>query len=149
MINRHYIYDKNIIKSLDLYNKLDVKSEIKHYKLQSFSTFKALSLEDINNLRIMLYNSIKIDYNWLESILRFLEIRMYEIKKRLKLNYPNVNEMILFKDCIISFLLEVYYYYKDFRFLNSALKMIKIKFKFTSKQSLYNKKLTNFLIYNL
>ena len=144
-MNKYYIYDYSILKNIEIIDALDTIVVVKHYPLQRFSSFKVLKLEDINNLRIMLFNDIEIDDSWLESILRFLEIRMFEINKRLSLNYESYNQMVVFKDCVISFLLEAYYYNNDFRFLNTALKLMNVKFKFFSKQSLYNKKLCDYL----
>ena len=130
-------------------NQLDSIIAKKYNPPKEYSTFKSLKLEDINNLRIMLFNGVKIENCWFELILKFLEIRMYEIKKRLRLNYQSESQMVVFKDCIISFLLEVYYYKKDIRFLNVALKLMDIKFKSISKQSLYNYNLCNYLKMNL
>jgi hypothetical protein len=130
-------------------NDLDVIMRANYHSLEEFSSFKKLTLEDINNLRMMLFNSVEIDYSWSERILRFLEIRMSEIKKRLQINYNSNNLMVVFKDCIISFLLEIYYYKKDYRFLNVAMKLMAVKFKFSSKQSFYNENLCLFLKSNL
>jgi len=148
-MNTYYIYDYDLLNSIGIINKSDTIFETKYYPLERFSTFKALKLEDINNLRIMLFNGVDINDSWMEHILRFLEVRMFEIKRRLKLNYESYNQMVLFKDCVISFLLEFYYYNKDFRFLNVALKLMDINFKSISKQSLYNDKLCNYLKINL
>ena len=148
-MNKYYIYDYDLLNSVMMINELDSVTGANHYPLEQFSTFKSLKLEDINNLRMMLFNAVEIDDSWLERILRFLEIRMYEIKKRLRLNYENYQSMVVFKDCVISFLLEVYYYQKDYRFLNVAMKLMNVKFKFMSKQSLYNEKLCLFLKSNL
>ena len=130
-------------------NQLDSIIAKKYNPPKEYSTFKSLKLEDINNLRIMLFNGVKIENCWFELMLKFLEIRMYEIKKRLRLNYQSELQMVVFKDCVISFLLEVYYYKKDIRFLNVALKLMDIKFKSISKQSLYNYNLCNYLKMNL
>ncbi len=148
MVNKFYVYDCSLLKTVGMKNQADCIVATKHHQLKEFTTFKSLKLEDISNLRIMLFKGVKINYSWLELILRFLEIRMNEIKKRLKLNYPTYTEMVVFKDCVISFLLEVYYYNKDYRFLNVALKLMDIKFKYISKQSLYNDKLCNYLKMN-
>ena len=148
-MNTYYIYDSDLLNSIRMINELDSVIEANHHPLEQFSTFKYLKLEDINNLRMMLFNAVEIDDSWLERILRFLEIRMSEIKKRLYLNYQSNYQMVVFKDCLISFLLEVYYYNKDFRFLNVALKLTNVKFKSISKQSLYNQKLCNYLKINL
>lgn len=148
-MNKYYIYDYNLLNSIGLKYELNNVLEAKHHPLEQFSTFKSLKLEDINNLRVMLFNVVEIDDSWLERILRFLEIRMFEIKKRLKLNYESYNQMVFFKDCVISFLLEVYYYNNDFRFINVALKLMNVKFKSISKQSIYNEKLCNYLKMNL
>ena len=109
-MNTYYIYDYDLLNSIGIINKSDTIFETKYYPLERFSTFKALKLEDINNLRIMLFNGVDINDSWMEHILRFLEVRMFEIKRRLKLNYESYNQMVLFKDCVISFLLEFYYY---------------------------------------
>lgn len=148
-MNKYYIYDYDLLISLGMTNELDSHMQKKHHPLELFSTFKSLRLEDINNLRIMLFNNVEIDDSWLERILRFLEIRMYEIKKRLYFNYESYQSMVVFKDCVVSFLLEVYYYRKDYRFLNVAIKLMNVKFKFISKQSLYIEKLYLFLKSNL
>jgi hypothetical protein len=148
-MNKYYTYDYDLLNSIGLKDELKTVLEANHHPLGQFSTFKSLKLEDINNLRVMLFNAVEIDDSWLERILRFLEIRMFEIKRRLKLNYESYNQMVFFKDCVISFLLEIYYYNKDFRFLNVALKLMDIKFKSISKQSLYNDKLCNYLKINL
>lgn len=147
-MNTYYIYDYDLLKTVGMMSELNI-IKTNHHPLKKFSTFKSLKLEDILNLRVMLFNTVEIDKSWLEGILRFLEIRMFQIKKRLKLNYQDYLQMVVFKDCVISFLFEVYYYNKDFRFLNVALKLMNVKFKFVSKQSLYNEKLCNYLKNNL
>lgn len=149
IMNKYYIYDYDLLNSIGMTNELVSIIEAKYHPLEQFSTFKSLKLQDINNLRIMLFNAVEIDSSYLEQILRFLEIRMNKIKKRLYLNYKSDQSMVVFKDCVISFLLEVYYYRKDYRFLNTAIKLINVKFKFISKQSFYNEKLCLFLKSNL
>jgi len=148
-VNKYYIYNCDLLNIIGMTNELDSVMQTKQYPFKQFSTFKSLKLEDINNLRNMLFSGIEIDNSFLERILRFLEIRMYEIKKRLFLNYQSYQSMVVFKDCVISFLLEVYYYQKDYRFLNTAIKLMNVRFKFISKQSLYNEKLCFFLKSNL
>lgn len=140
-MNKYYIYDYDLLSSLGMTNDLDVIMQANYHSLEQFSSFKSLTLEDINNLRMMLFNSVEIDYSWSERILRFLEIRMSEMKERLQINYNDNKSIVVFKDCIISFLLEVYYYKKDYRFLNVAMKLMDVKFKFSSKQSFYNENL--------
>lgn len=149
IMNKYYIYDYGLLNSIGMTNEFGSIIVAKYHPLEQFSTFKSLKLEDINNLRMMLFNAVEIDNSWLEQILRFLEIRMYEIKKRLCLNYESYQSMVVFKDCVISFLFEVYYYRKDYRFLNVAIKLMNVKFKFISKQSFYNEKLCLFLKSNL
>ena len=148
-MNKFYLYNCSLLKTVGMKNQLDSIIAKKYNPPKEYSTFKSLKLEDINNLRIMLFNGVKIENCWFELMLKFLEIRMYEIKKRLRLNYQSELQMVVFKDCVISFLLEVYYYKKDIRFLNVALKLMDIKFKSISKQSLYNYNLCNYLKMNL
>lgn len=148
-MNKYYIYDYDLLNSIGMTNEFGSIIAAKYHPLEKFSTFKSLKLENINNLRMMLFKAVEIDNSWLEQILRFLEIRMYEIKKRLYLNYESYQSMVVFKDCVISFLFEVYYYRKDYRFLNVAIKLMNVKFKFISKQSFYNEKLCLFLKSNL
>lgn len=144
-MNKFYIYDYDLLNSLGMTNELDVVLQTNCHPLKQFSSFKTLTIEDINNLRMMLFNAVEIEYFWLERILRFLEIRMSQINKRLQINYDCNKSMVVFKDCIISFLLEFYYYKKDYRFLNVAMKLTSVKFKFSSKQSFYNKNLFQFI----
>ena len=82
----------------------------------------------------------------LVKIIRFIEIRMSSIDERLKLNFKTKTERLLFKEHLISFLLEVFYYTRDIRFLNTALKLLKTKRLSNNLISIaYNNALVSFL----
>ena len=145
MNNKYIIYDLSLLKCLNLDNQFNI-SQNHTSLLREYSTFKSLTITDLNNLRLMLFCNKDIDSIWFENILRFLEIRNNEIKNRLKLNYEDSNERLFFQDYLISFLLETYYYKSDLRFLNTALKLMTVLTQIRTKQNLYNSNLTNYLI---
>ena len=146
MSNRYYLFDNELIGFLGLKDKFQINQNYISIPLRDYTTFKSLTMDDINNLRLLLFLNKKISNIWSDKILKYIEIWLSQFNQRLKLNYKSQKDRMLFKQYIISFLLEFFYYSKDLRFLNTAIKISNSSNIFEPKQCIYNNSLMEFLI---
>ena len=146
MSNRYYLFDIELIGVLGLKDKFEINQNYISIPLRDYTTFKSLTIDDINNLRLQLFLNKKISNIWSDKILIYIEIWLSQFNQRLKLNYKSQKDRMLFKQYIISFLLEFFYYSKDLRFLNTAIKISNSSNIFEPKQCIYNNSLMEFLI---
>jgi 3'-phosphoadenosine 5'-phosphosulfate sulfotransferase (PAPS reductase)/FAD synthetase len=145
MSYKNCVFDNELIISLKLTNQFEISKNTTPIPLSVYTTFKSIGIDEINNLRLILFVNKKVNIIWSNKILKFLEIRLPELNERLKLNYESYENRSLFKQYLISFLLESFYYSQDYRFLNIALKITPLRVFFKKNQNFYNKKLINFL----
>ena len=146
MNNYHFILDSNLSSKINLAFKFKLQKPSSHYKLRNYTTFRSITIDEINCLRSMLFLEKEINNSWNEKILKFLEIRLSELDYRMKKNYNYKTSRLIFKEVIISFLLENFYYKNDIRFLNTALKIIMRTNKTHHKQYKYNRTLCGYLL---
>ena len=146
MSDRYYLFDKELIDLLGLKDTFEINQNYNSIPLRDYTTFKSINVEDINNLRLLLFLNKKISDIWSEKILKYIEIWLSQFNQRLKFNYQSQKDRILFKQYIISFLLEFFYYSNDLRFLNTAIKISNSSNIFEPKQCIYNNSLMEFLI---
>lgn len=146
MSNRYHLFDNELIGVLGLKDKFEINQNYISIPLRDYTTFKSLTMDDINNLRLLLFLNKKISNIWSDKILKYIEIWLSQFNQRLKLNYQSYKDRMLFKQYIISFLLECFYYSKDLRFLNTAIKISTSSSVFEPQQVIYNNILMKFLI---
>ena len=146
MSNRYYLFDNELIGVLGLKHKFEINQNYTSIPLRDYTTFKSLTIDDINNIRLLLFLTKKISNIWSDKILKYIEIWLSQFNQRLKLNYKSQKDRMLFKQYIISFLLEFFYYSKDLRFLNTAVKISNSSNIFEPQQCIYNNSLMEFLI---
>jgi hypothetical protein len=146
MSNRYYLFDKELIDLLGLKDTFEINQNYSSIPLRDYTTFKSLNVDDINNLRLLLFLNKKISNIWSEKILKYIEIWLSQFNRRLNLNYQSQKDRMLFKQYIISFLLEFCYYSNDLRFLNTAIKISNSSNILEPKQCIYNNSLVEFLI---
>ena len=94
-------------------------------EIPKYSYFKTIKLEDIITLRATWDASNKSHQYWCKKIHRFLEFRMSSIEDCIKVNYSNKTDRIIFKQNVITLLLEYYDDTNDSRFLSTALKLLR------------------------
>jgi hypothetical protein len=137
-------FDKELVEKIGFQNLVNLNFG---NKLNEYSFFKNITNLDLSLLRNYVYKNKNKDLIWCEKIIRFIEIRMSSIDERLKLNFKTTSERLLFKEHLISFLLEVFYYTRDIRFLNTALKLLKTKRLSNNLTCItYNNALVSFLL---
>jgi hypothetical protein len=140
------IFDSKLHDILKLPKSIELTDLGTNSILRDYSKFKFIRLNEIILLRSRLQEERKSDGVWSERILRFLEVRMVNINELLKLNYMSVKEREVFKEYLISFLLELCYYTHDIRFLNTAIKLNKKAKNIHADHKLYNSKLMEYLM---
>jgi len=146
MQNQSYFFDENILNILKIQEEVYSNEELQTKALRDYTTFKSLQISDLLKLRYDLHHSRKNNIVWQEKILRFIEIKLQSIDVLLKLNYLKSNDREFLKIQIVSFLLESAYYLCDYRFLNTALKLLVSKNDQRSIQEKYNLELSKYLI---
>lgn len=140
---KYDFFDKELVEKIGVKGSVNLNFGC---NLNEYSFFKNITNLDLSLLRNYVYKNKNKDLIWCEKIIRFIEIRMSSIDERLKLNFKTKTERLLFKEHLISFLLEVFYYTRDIRFLNTALKLLKTKRLSNSLISIaYNNALVSFL----
>ncbi|MDC0083072.1 hypothetical protein OAI64_02515 [Schleiferiaceae bacterium] len=143
------LYDKELIDVLGLKDDFKISQSCFPIRLREYTTFRSLDIGDINNLRLHLFLEKEINDVWSEKILKYAEIWLTQLDQRLKLNYDSKRDRKLFKQYMVSFLLEACYYSKDLRFLNVAIKINGTSISLRKNQSRYNAQLINYMLTNL
>ena len=91
-------------------------------------SFKDLLFSDLDDLRSSLRlgkKQIEISV-WAEYLLRFVELNLSTMKKKVNQKFPDNQTSRLFLLELCAFLLDIFYETHDLRFLNASLKMIDI-----------------------
>ena len=149
MSSEYFLFDSELIDILGLKAKFKINENCTPELLRNYTTFRSLKVYDVNNLRSLLFVNKSINSFWSEKILRYTEIWLFKFDKRLKLNYQSSKDRMLFKQYIISLLLEIAYYSNDMRYLNAALKIMYSSKGLEVEQYIYNKRLADLLIKNI
>ena len=141
------IFDANLLQELKI-NSLELNIETSNFKkIRPYTSFRDVIIEDLNTLRNLMFQKKNLTLEWGEKILRFIEIKGSGLDNIINIKYKDRQSRLYFKEFLISFLLEHYYYFGDFRFLNAGLKLIKKKRGFNKGvQKAYNNSLTHYLI---
>lgn len=95
--------------------------------LGSYTYFKTIKLNEVLFLRKNIANLDDKALFWVRKIYSFLEYRLSSITNRIKINYNNKKDRIIFIQNIITLMLEYYDISKDVRYLSIALKLLRIK----------------------
>lgn len=129
-LKQHYedisVYDEDLIYMIGVLDKEVLDTQKYLQKNQRYTFFKVLKIEDVNSLRKSLFLDRSGDEICEEKILRFFEIHLRKLHSKLKINYSNIYKKLYFKQLVVSYFLELYYYKKDFRFLNIAIKTLRL-----------------------
>ena len=149
MSSEYFLFDSELIDILGLKAKFEINENCTPEPPRNYTTFKSLEVYDVNNLRSLLFVNKSINSFWSEKILRYTEIWLFKFDKRLKLNYQSSKDRMLFKQYIISLLLEIAYSSDDMRYLNAALKIMYSSKGLEVEQYIYNKRLADLLIKNI
>ena len=110
---------------LGLINLVSKSSNISTKGLPNYKYFKTIQLENIITLRKKLDINNELHSYWCEKIHRFLEYRLSSVKDKIKKNYLNKSDRVIFIQNIITLLLEFYDNTKDARYLSLALKLLR------------------------
>lgn len=101
--------------------------------LEKKPAFKLLNFRDIYLLRHWLQNEMhpQLTSNWAEVILRFFEINLSDIDKKLLMQYGSrlLGEVAFLE--LTAFLLDYFSYSKDLRYMNMVLKILDQKSLFS------------------
>jgi len=126
LVNTVYLDDLNT----DFINEA-VINKIQNISLEltDYPKFRNIKPETIINLRLALHlgeNKVEVD-TWCLKLLRYIEINFSKLKKNEKLYSRSRRESILIFQQIKALFVEYYINKSDLLYLNSALKMVDLK----------------------
>lgn len=139
------VFDLTILKDLDSVNKFNI-SEVPDIGiiLKEYTKFSEVENQDIEMLRVMLFNRNSSADLWCEKIFRFSELNLKKIGIKVNAKYRSNDDKIFFIDQLVTLFLEYAYYYNDLRYLNIGLKLLD---QMSSREkNTYNKLLGQFLL---
>jgi hypothetical protein len=144
------VFDQNILENIRLVDQVDVQScENFNFNLREYTKFIDIRLQDIEQLRFIIFEKQLLIEPWCDKILRFSEINAKNIRNKLNPNISNRDDIENVIKELTSLLLESSYYSGDLRFLNVALKFLKsydYSIEFKKDSNSYNALLAQFLL---